>query len=52
MYIQLGADLSDEEIVQRIIISFADDLTMPVHFLPAVKILPACKEWPRRGVIA
>ena len=52
MYAQLGRDLSDGEIVRRLVMSFADNLTMPVHFVPAVRILPECKEWPRRGVMA
>ena len=51
MFCQLGRSLSDKEIIERLVMSYADRLEQPVHFVPPIRILQADHQWPRRGVI-
>ena len=51
MYCQLGRGMSDREIAERLIASFADRLDRPVHFVPPIKILPEDPLWQKRGVL-
>jgi len=50
-FVQLGRGLSDQEIKTRLIMCLADKLTLPVHFVAEIEMLPANYEWPRRGVL-
>lgn len=50
-FVQFGRGMSDQEIVERIVMSYAEYLTEPVHTIPPVRILPAEGQWPRRGVL-
>jgi hypothetical protein len=49
-FCQLGRGLTDHEITKRLLMSLADRFDEPVHFIPAIKFLPAC-EWQYRGVL-
>jgi len=51
MFLQLGTSLTDIEITRRLVYSLSDHLDGPVHCVPPVRLLPATKEWPRRGVM-
>ena len=50
-YVQLGKGLSEKEITERLLMSFADRLEWPVHHVPEVRILKPAGEWPLRGVM-
>ncbi len=50
MFVQFGRGLSDDEIAQRLVMSYAEHITEPVHFIPPIKMLDG-GGWPRRGVM-
>jgi hypothetical protein len=50
-FVQLGRGLSDQEIKTRLIMCLADNLTLPVHFVADIEMLPENYDWPRRGVL-
>jgi len=51
IHVQFGRGLSDSEIMTRLLMSFADNLEWPVHWVPAIEFLPTSAEWPRRGIL-
>ena len=50
-FVQLGKDMTEREIAVRLIMSFADRIDGPVHFVPPIALLPARDGWPLRGVL-
>jgi len=51
MFCQLGEGLSDKEVKARLLQSYADTLTLPVHFVPEPVLLAPNYQWPRRGML-
>jgi len=51
MYVQFGRDMTQREITEHLLSSYADNLKEPVHFIPPIKFLEPAHGWPFRGVL-
>jgi hypothetical protein len=50
-FVQLGKGMTAHEVAIRLVMSLADSLAAPVHFVGPITFLAPAGQWPFRGVL-